>query len=129
MLSSFLLAIVLSAAAVPLHTPAALATDTAPCGAPYKHGTLMVQKCPLWRGDVGVYDLNTGRKVGTLEVGGSANWFVCQAKFIDHPADLGGYSNVWWAYTMADNRQWGWVSEVYFSGGGDFERDARLAIC
>jgi hypothetical protein len=127
--TSLILGIALAASALPLHTPSALAADNAPCGAPYKHGTIIVQKCPLWRGAVGVYDLSTGRKVGQLDVGGSANWFVCQAKFINHPASYGGYSNVWWAYTRADNGQWGWVSEVFFSGGGDFERDARLAIC
>ena len=66
---------------------------------------------------------------------GSANWFVCQTsapggrtvrhRDSGHPA----YTNVWWARTLSDTGAWGWVSEVYFAGGANDERDAGLRGC
>jgi hypothetical protein len=132
MLSSLLFAIVMAATVIPLRTPSALAADDAPCGPPFQHGGLAVQTCPLWRGDAPVYQFQNGAPVGEagrLVEGGSANWFVCQFQFVNQPYSLGSYTTNWWAYTMADNGQWGWVPEVYFSGGGNFEADAGLAPC
>lgn len=58
-----------------------------------------------------------------------ADWYRCQG--LGDLYGLGGtpYSNIWYAWTMADNGQWGWVSEVYFQGGGNNEADGRLARC
>ncbi len=39
------------------------------------------------------------------------------------------YTNVWWARTLSDTGAWGWTSEVYFTGGGNDEPDARLRRC
>ena len=41
---------------------------------------------------------------------------------------LGPYSNFWWAETIADNGRWGYVSQVYFQGGGNYQRDACLWV-
>jgi hypothetical protein len=87
-----------------------------------------VQYCPLWRGNVPVLkDPWPGsRVVGYLTYGGSANWFSYQCPEPDKPYRLGKYWNTWYGYTMADNGQWGFVSEVYFSGGKNNERDRGL---
>jgi len=131
LLSSLLLAVVLGAAAIPTHTSAAV-KDDAPCSPTFEHNGLTVQICPLWRGDAPVYDFansQLGSQVGKLNVGGTANWFVCQTQFTNIPYEYGGYENNWWAYTMADNGHWGWVPEVFFSGGGNNQADAELEYC
>jgi hypothetical protein len=107
-------------------TPAAHATDNSPCGAKFHHAGTTVQYCKLWRGNVPVLNSSWG-KVGTLVDGGSANWFECQAKGGEYTYQ--GDKNDWWAYTEADNGKWGWVSEVFFSGGNNNERDAGLRLC
>jgi hypothetical protein len=116
----------LSALAVP-----AFATDAYPCGAPVEHNGRTVQYCPLWRGNVPVYDSpslgNGAHQVDTLYEGGSANWFIC-----DVPASAyhyGNYVNDWWAYTLGDDGRWGWVPEVFFQGGDNNEADAGLYAC
>lgn len=132
LLSSLLLAIVLGAIVIPTRTPSAFAADDAPCGPPFQVGGRMVQRCPLWRGDVPVFRFENGvpvEQVGQLNVGGDANWFECQFQFPDQSYPLGNAVNNWWAFTQADNGQWGWVPEVFFAGGGDFEADAGLALC
>jgi len=131
LLTSLLLVVVLGAAAIPTRTHAA-AKDDYPCGPQFDHDGLMVQICPLWRGDVPVYDLansQLGSQVGKLNVGGTANWFACQTQFTNIPYEYGGYETNWWAYTMADNGRWGWVPEVFFSGGGNNQADAELEHC
>lgn len=122
-----------AAAAMSLATagPAA-ATDGSPCARPQVYrANHWVQYCPLWRSNVPVYadpDHGNGAAiVGRLVVGGSANWFVgdhYRSYFSD-----GGYYNHWWAYTLADNGRWGWVPEVYFSGGNNDETDGGLYLC
>ncbi len=117
------------------------AADGDACAAPATHGSFgRVQVCPLWmpsRAYVPVDSLAGGvvREVGRLTRAGRANWFVCQTaapggrtvRYRDarHPQ----YTNVWWARTLSDTGAWGWVSEVYFSGGADDERDAGLRTC
>jgi hypothetical protein len=92
-----------------------------------------VQYCPLFRPDVPVYDSpdqgNAARQVGTLNSGGQANWFVGQSRRSSYTSD--GAANRWWAYTLSDGPtgQWGWVPEVFFTGGKDDERDAGLHLC
>ncbi len=90
-----------------------------------------VQYCPLWRDNVPVYDSpdkgGNARQVGTLVVGGSANWFVGQSQRSRYT--FGAYTNQWWAFTMADNDVWGWVPEVYFKGGANDEKDGGLHVC
>jgi hypothetical protein len=83
-------------------------------------------KCRLYRGNVPVVALNSPGNpiVGTLNVGGYANWFVSQCQHPDFHD--GGAANFWWAYTEADNGQWGWVSLVYFKGGIDYQGSAVL---
>lgn len=126
--------------------PPATAEDGDPCGDPYwremrRAGVeegIWVQDCSLWRGDVPVYASpfnmshweDEGDVVGHLW-NAEGNWFLCQEDVGDvywGPGDK-DYANTWWAYTMADNGAWGWVSEVYFSGGDDYEGDANLANC
>lgn len=107
-------------------------TDTRPCNAErVSQANRLVQFCPLWRAGVPVYDSpdkgTSARQVGTLMVGGSANWFVGQSPRSSFRFDR--YTNNWWAFTLADNDVWGWVPQVYFEGGADNERDAGLALC
>lgn len=125
-LATAMLAMVL-AFAVP-----AMAADEYPCDDPYPHigaGTF-VQVCSMWRGDVPVYDdVGTGI-VGSLE-NADGNWFVCQTRFEGAPYTVPGtdYLNDYWALTMADNGEWGWVPEAYFAGGGTNEPDDTLRSC
>ncbi|WP_285496887.1 hypothetical protein [Actinomadura sp. NBRC 104425] len=106
----------------------ALAVDDKPCAPPVPHPEYgKVQYCPLSRGNVPVY---AGRKqesgiIGYLRKGGSANWFLgyqCR----DGTIRLGRLANDWWAAAKADNGRLGWVPEIYFAGGGNFEPDAGL---
>jgi hypothetical protein len=110
----------------------AFAYDSYPCG---KRTTVTlngwrydVQYCPLWRGNVPVHEnpWPGSRVVGYLTYGGRANWFAYQCPEPEHPYHLDGYWNSWYGYTMADNGRWGFVSEVYFSGGNDNEPDRKL---
>jgi hypothetical protein len=113
---------------VPSNVPEAAAFDNKPCGKAFEIGGFDVQTCPLWRGNVPVIDLETGKEVGKLDEGGSANWFVCQHE-TDRVHRFGGHAHDWWARTMADNGVMGWVSLVYFQGGDDFEKDRGLKVC
>ena len=110
----------------------AAAVDNQPCARPqvYEAGH-WVQYCPLWRGNVPVYanpdQGNNAPVVGYLYQGGSANWFVGDRYRSNYR--LGNLYNHWWAFTQADNGRWGWVPEVYFSGGNNDEADAGLYLC
>ncbi|MFB9368562.1 hypothetical protein [Kitasatospora albolonga] len=123
-------------AAVLVSAPGAAAYDGSPCHSPTQRNltnpynghtsTETVTYCPLWRGNVPVYatrDLNSG-VVGYLVYGGSSNWFVFEKQ--GATVNLGGAVNNWWASTLADNGKWGWVPEVYFSGGDNYEDDRGL---
>lgn len=117
----------------------ATAADGSPCAAPTQHPSFgAVQHCPIWmpaRGHVPVHELRGGQpvQVGRLNAAGTANWFVCQTTTPDgqQPAPYaeGPYRNVWWARTLSDDNRWGWVNEVYFSGGGNDEADGGLRHC
>lgn len=126
---SLLFAVLVAVAfsAIGTKTPDALAKDSAPCGRPYEDHGRVVQKCPLWRGDVPV--TRFGNEVGQLAEGGKANWFVCQWRFPDQPYEFDEYHNTWYALTEADNGEVGWVSEVFFAGGNNDEPDANLRHC
>jgi hypothetical protein len=112
-------------------TAPAMAEDY-PCGDPYPHigaGTF-VQVCPLWRGEVPVYDDLGAGIAGYLE-SADGNWFVCQTRFEGAPYAVSGtdYTNDYWALTMADSGEWGWVPVAYFAGGGNYRPDAALRSC
>lgn len=109
----------------------AFASDAFPCGAPWNHppyGT--VQTCPDWSPNrtIPVYytAFPNSEVIGTM-VGGS-NWYVCQMQTSGESV-LGSSQNDWWARTMADNGNWGWVPETYFRGGDNDEADGGLAYC
>jgi hypothetical protein len=121
------------------------ARDAYPCGRPVGHdyngATITVQYCPLTQGHVPVYaDPTTPSPiVGWLNAGGSANWFTfqsCHAYWYnpvlhrtDQPFRLGSYVNGWYASTLSDPpSRWGYVPEVYFRGGDNWEHDAGLHI-
>jgi len=116
----------------------AQANDAYPCHSPKDRAfrddqgllwpKVSTMRCPLWRGNVPVHAWSSSAApvVGHLVAGGSANWFVAEKQ--SNPYRLGGAQNNWWASTMADNGRWGWVSEVYFRGGGPNENDAGLLI-
>jgi len=121
--------------------------DAAPVGGGGDCGTrqeikadkLFVQFCTLWASNVPVHafpDANS-TTVGTLVNGGRANWFVAQTQSVatqtnntswcypSHPT----WCNDWWAYTQADNGQWGWVSVVYFANGSNNQPATNLYGC
>lgn len=79
-----------------------------------------VQKCPIWMAGTPVYaDYMTGgstAKVGTLNVAGSNNWFVCQTTSYARTYTYDGYTSKDWAITQDDQGSWGWVPAVFFSG-------------
>ncbi|GAA4131407.1 hypothetical protein [Actinomadura keratinilytica] len=106
----------------------ALAVDDKPCAPPVPHPVYeKVQYCPLSRGNVPVYANHKKESgiIGYLRKGGSANWFFgyqCRDGIIRR----GGLANDWWAATKADNGKLGWVPEIYFAGGDNFEPDAGL---
>src|SRR3954454_18101215 len=112
------LALAAGASAAPAPT-----SDDQPCGAASQRaagGPITTQYCPIWvpgrLGHVPVVTLPDQDQVGRLLQGGSANWFLCQAR--GPSATEGDYHNVWWALTLSDDNTRGWVSEVYFRGGG-----------
>jgi hypothetical protein len=55
-----------------------------------------------------------GSLVGYLHKG--TNWVICQR--VGNRVTSGAYYNDNWAYTLADDNNWGWVNAVY-AGGGD----------
>jgi hypothetical protein len=118
-------------------SPAAAMADTRPCGNPFwknvSHGgqtvRIQVQVCPDWAPDnsIPVYAGPEARHVvGHIAAPGD-DWYECQAS--GQRLDRFGYQNYWWAHTMADNGSWGWVNQIYFSGGGNNEPDSRLRFC
>lgn len=132
-----LVTLLMAAGLLAVAKPAA-ADDSAPC---WYHQTRTVQnpngstvavdvyKCSLWTGNVPVRESPAPGApiVGYLNQGGSVNWFTSQGHTGDHSRQyLNGYHNKYWAHTMADNGRWGFVSEVYFTGGGNDEPDAGL---
>src|SRR3954454_17481208 len=56
-----------------------------------------------------------GTTVGYLHKG--TNWVLCQQ--IGGRVTSGRFFNNNWAWTLADNNQYGWVNAVYASGGGN----------
>jgi hypothetical protein len=112
-------------------TQSAHARDWAPCAPKpswhWRYGS--VWYCPMWRGDVELRRTATpgGPIVGKLAFGGWSNWFKHQC--VGQRYTAGRYTNVWWAWTIADpwtvreNGGWGYVSQVYFSGGDPDEAD------
>ncbi len=130
------LTLTLAAATLVAAGPAA-ARDAYPCKPrtviKLKSGNYIgVQHCPLTTSYVPVF--NTDRKgngatvIGRLYKGGYANWFVGQESASSYTLRAGIYNNKW-AFTQADNGRWGWVPQVYFSGGANNESDATLASC
>jgi hypothetical protein len=118
----------------------AATVDTYPCGPQFTENDdttqHKVQRCPLVQGDVPVYDSpdrgNAARQVGKLSGGDTVNWFVAQSYRSDYTS--GPNVNHWWAFTLSDkdasgNSHWGWVSETFFKGGANDERDAGLFDC
>lgn len=61
---------------------------------------------------------------GTLIVEGETS-LVCELL----PATAAGRRRSRWAFTLGDNGRWGWVPQVFFSGGANDERDAGLHLC
>jgi hypothetical protein len=107
-------------------------SDTIPCGAEFAHAGTIVQYCPDWSPNnyIPVYaghSIGSGQ-IGTIYAPGN-DWYECQHKYPNDIYALGPYQNDWWAKTMADNGRWGWISEVYFRGGNNYEPDAGLNFC
>ncbi len=104
------------------------AQDNQPCGRLVRNNTARI--CPDWapNGRIPVFDHSgPGRtQIGHINAAGD-DWYACQAEGDTYV--LGNARNNWWAYTMADNGEWGMVSQVYFLGGSNFERDGNLQNC
>jgi hypothetical protein len=113
-------------------SPVAEATDNYPCGAQWFNPRvgLNVQTCPDWspNGWIPVFDSNgLGRQIKSWIYAPGNDWYVCEAS--GGVERIGNFWNSWWAWTMADDGQWGWVNEVNFQGGGNDEPDATLVRC
>ncbi|MEO3869337.1 hypothetical protein ABGB18_10945 [Nonomuraea sp. B12E4] len=114
--------------------PAWARADDSPCGVPFERvidgEAHTVQICPDWSPDgrIPVHaTVRDTRVVGHIEAAGD-DWYACGLKGRRHA--LGnGRLNDWWAKTMADNGTWGYVSQVYFRGGGNLEPDRGLLRC
>jgi hypothetical protein len=79
------------------------------------HKAGLVSYCTLWHDGVDVLSTPSAASSVVGSLSGLTNWFVGQQQgerwcHPDHP----NYCNSTWAFTLADNGQWGWVSEVYF---------------
>jgi hypothetical protein len=111
-------------------------TDAFPCEAPFEHtigrDVYTVQVCPDWSdsGQISVYadtSMESG-VVGEIKAAGD-DWYECGRQ--GDQVNLAGTEvvNDWWARTMADNGRWGYVTQLNFKGGGNFEPDAGLRRC
>jgi hypothetical protein len=109
--------------------------DSYPCGKQYikriENVNYSVQNCDDWTPDprklIPVYN----RKAQNATVVGyiyqpGPDWYLYQELGASYT--LNGYRHNWWAMTMADNGNWGWVSEVYFKGGSNNVRDGCLYV-
>jgi hypothetical protein len=126
------LATLLTGLAIPGMAGVANAADNAPCGPSWWHAGQQsyVQTCPDWAPDnsIPVYvQPEAGARVQGYIYAPGDDWYFCQVKA--GRLDRFGYFNTWWAATVADNGEHGWVSQIYFSGGGNDERDAGLRNC
>lgn len=94
------------------------AAQAAPAPVPCQHSTGDHYDCTFWvagdgrSGGAPVVNAASAR-VGYLHKG--TNWVICQET--GARAASGAYSNVWWAWTQADNNAWGWVNAVWAAGG------------
>jgi hypothetical protein len=94
------------------------AAQAGPAPVPCQHTTGDHYDCTFWpagdgkSGGAPVANAS-GARVGFLHKG--TNWVVCQA--VGARVASGAYSNVWWAWTVADNNQSGWVNAVWAAGG------------
>jgi hypothetical protein len=109
------------------------AADAYPCGASFYHppANQTVQYCPDWSPDnyIPVYAtaFPNSMIIGHIYAPGN-DWYTCQLQ-TSGVHNLNGLLNNWWAYTRADNLNWGWVPETYFRGGVNYEADAGLRRC
>ncbi|KIH97214.1 hypothetical protein LP52_20395 [Streptomonospora alba] len=120
--------------------PASAAADAQPCvnagfdRQPPAWNPAPAHWCPDWSprsdGRIPVYfnpDHTSSVRGHLNRTGDRTNWYMCW--FPGTELHLGGYYNDAWAYTMADNGQWGYVNQVYFQGGGNNEHDPGLPPC
>ena len=114
----------------------ALAEDDAPCGAPFWNNFAQnyVRYCPDWSpsGTIPVrahfVAPGSNSSVGQMSrTGARTNWYICQ--FGGATVCVNGFCNNKWALTYADNGNRGWVNQVYFQGGNDYEADKNLPWC
>lgn len=125
-----LAAVAATAVTIPAVTaPPAQAHDSYPCLWNGQSGWSAKYYCGLINGRIPVLSSPWNhRTVGWL-VGGNGyrNWFLDQTCVPSRPYYYNSfYGNAWWARTMADNGEWGYVPEVYFAGGLNWEADGNL---
>lgn len=112
--------------------PAGAQYDTA-CNVTYSyisaashHGAGEVNYCRLWGGSIGVRSApGSSTLVGTVN-SANINWF--RGDVLSYTFCSGSYCNDAWAFTEADNGNWGWVPEVYFSSSNT-TWDPNLRAC
>lgn len=106
------------------------AYDRWPCDPPrwQSYYGIYVQNCTIWKSWAPVRQSADASSpiVGYLQWAGSTNWFTYQCYW--GVQWEGQWVTNKWAYTLADNGRWGYVSQVYFMGGDNWEWDGRLKI-
>lgn len=89
--------------------------------------------CPVWwpgDGRIPIYEFpsQSSRVIDYLLRSTGTQYFNCEVGGGRYSAY--GYTNVYWGWTYGDKYgQWGYVSEVFFRGGGNDQSDPGLPLC
>lgn len=135
-LSHLLIAATVAGTALLASSSAAQAYDAWPCLGERYHplAKTNVQTCPDWAPNNQI-PVHEGPRAGSRIVGyinaAGDDWYVCHGEGASYAIRVGGvlYANNYWAYTYADNLKSGFVNEVYFRGGDNYEPDRKLRFC
>lgn len=116
----------------PLTQDVGILADAYPCTHSPRYSSLPYA-CPVWwpaDGRIPVHEFpsQSSQVIDYLYSWSGTQYFNCELGGGRYSAY--GYTNVWWGWTQGDvNGQWGYVSEVFFRGGGNDQSDPGLPLC